>query len=178
KSFRIEDLRQVAEQRKATAPLRPLLDLAKSSDTLRQQITLESGEGLAGSDLAAYSELARGNLEKAMQRVQGNSERRVRLLRLAAASDGAGRDLVSAALALNQADGIDKSTVWAALALAMREQREAAAYVVYVIRIPRERTEIVVRFLQAVQRGQAPALAERLLDGVAPALRGHGYSGG
>src|SRR5215510_3643072 len=156
KNFRVEDLRQAAEQRneqrKTTAPLRPLLDLAKSSETLRQLVTLESGEGLAGNELGAYSELDRGNPEKAMQLVQGNAQRHVRLLRLAAASDGAGRDLVSAALALNQEDGIDESTVWAALALAMRERRETAAYLAYVGQSPREGPGHVVRYQTAPAR--------------------------
>ncbi|HJY78216.1 MAG TPA: hypothetical protein VKE95_16380, partial [Burkholderiales bacterium] len=178
KSFRIEDLQQAREQKDAAAPLRPFIELAKKSDALRQLVTLESGEGLAGSDFAAYSELARGNLDKAMRLVQGNTERRVRLLRLAAASDGASRDLVSAALALNSDDGIDESTVWAALALAMREKRETAPYLAQVGKNPRERAEVVVRFLEALQRGQPPAATERLLDGVQPSLRGHGYSGG
>ena len=34
----------------------------------------------------------------------------------------------------------------------------------------------MLRFIDAVRRGQPPEQAEHLLDGLTPELRGHGYS--
>jgi Zn-dependent protease with chaperone function len=153
----------------------PYVELAKSSEAVRQLVVLESGEG-AGPNLVAYSELARGNLARALKLAEGNPQGRARLLRLAAASDGAGPELVSAGLALKPDSGLDFSTAWVSLALATRMHGDTAPYLAYLRQVADGQAEPVVRFIAALQDGATPGGAERLLEGSSLQLRGHGYS--
>lgn len=83
---------------------------------------LDTGKDVEGAELA-YSELAVGHLQKALDASSGELEVAQRVLRLAAASDGANAELIERAFALADDAGIDGGTVWPMLALAVRTKR-------------------------------------------------------
>lgn len=153
-----------------------LAALAQSSPALREQLTLETGQGVESPAWRAYAELARGRIDQAVQLAQSRPQGQARLLRLAAASQGASAALVQRALALPAGDGIDDGTVWAAIALALRQGQDPAALLPAAQRSAPRQVETMLRFAEAVRRGEAPETAERLLEGLTPDLRGQAYS--
>jgi hypothetical protein len=88
-----------------------------------------------------------------------------RVLRLAAASDGASRAIVNRALALPIDQGIDEYTVWVTLGLALRERRDPAPYLALIRDYKDESADKVLEFITAARSGTNPADAEQLLDG-------------
>jgi hypothetical protein len=170
----------LARIRRLVAQGRPPMieELAKSSERLQFLLALESGEGLEEPHLKAYSELARGNLELAVRLAGTKPEGEIRLLRLAAASDGASPGLVSRALALSPDKGVDESTVWASLGLAARMKKDSTLYEQAAGRIASKHAEAILRFMEVARNGKDLEAAERLLDGLPPELRGQGYSVG
>lgn len=150
--------------------------LAKSSAALREQLTLESGQGIEAPAWRAYSELARGRIDSAVSLAQSRPQGQARLIRLAAASRGAAPALVARALALPAGDGVDQSTVWPSLALALRNGQDGAGFVAAAQRASPQHASTLLRFAEALRRGEAPEAAERLLDGIPPEQRGQGYS--
>lgn len=155
-----------------------LADLQKSSRALSNLMALESGVGLDSNDLKAYAELARGNLARALQLAASNPEREPRVLRLAAASDGASPELVARALALPANRGVDDDTAWASIALAARMKRDPAPYFEHLRRLPPEHATSVVRFIAEATRGEGPQAAQRHIPPVTPEVRGQFYAVG
>jgi Zn-dependent protease with chaperone function len=102
--------------------------LAADSDALAELLKLEKGDGPADSPRRAYAALAQGSLGLALANASEKNWSEARLLRLVAASDGAGADTVKRALALPAALGIDDATCLTGLALAMREGAATADY--------------------------------------------------
>ena len=100
-----------------------------SPDTLRYYLSLMSGAGLQPGIDMAYHHIARGELDAAVKEKMQDPQEAARVLRLAAASDGASREIIERALALPIDQGIDRDSVWAALGLALRERRDPAPYV-------------------------------------------------
>jgi hypothetical protein len=88
---------------------------------------LDTGKDVEGAELA-YSELAVGHLDRALEATSGDVEVSQRVLRLVAASDGARPELIARAFALGEDVGIDSHTVWPTLALAVRTQRPHEAW--------------------------------------------------
>jgi Zn-dependent protease with chaperone function len=155
-----------------------IAELGKGSDVLRRLLALESGQGIDAPAFKAYAELARGRIESAVRLAHAKPQGEARLLRLAAASDRAGAALVSQALNLPADQGLDDSTVWAAVGLAARAGRDLSAFEPALKRAAPRQADAMLRFVDAVKRGTPPDQAERLLDGLSPELRGHGYSVG
>ena len=155
-----------------------MAELGKGSKVLRRLLMLESGRGIDEPAYKAYAELARGRIESAVTIAHAKPQSEARLLRLAAASDRAPPALIAQALALPIDAGLDDSTVWASLALAARAGRDASAFEPALRRAAPQQSEAMLRFVDAVKRGQPPEQAELLLDGLTPELRGHAYSVG
>jgi hypothetical protein len=88
---------------------------------------LDTGKDIEGAELA-YSELAVGHLERAVEAARGDVQVSQRVLRLAAASDGASPELIARAFALADDAGIDSGTIWPTLALAVRSKRPYEAW--------------------------------------------------
>ncbi|UUZ56702.1 hypothetical protein LP419_17525 [Massilia sp. H-1] len=82
--------------------------------------------GPAESAGRAYVQLARGDLASALAFAKGGAERQAHVLRLVAASDGAGAGQIAEALALPPERGQDASTAWLTLALAVKAGQENA----------------------------------------------------
>jgi hypothetical protein len=99
-----------------------------------------------------------------------------RILRLAAASDGADSELIAAALALPITEGIDADTLVTSLALALRERADAEPYLAAFRDSQNPGAQQVLDFISIVRRGGNAAEAERLLNGVDVLLRAQAYS--
>ncbi len=99
-----------------------------------------------------------------------------RVLRLAAASDGASREIIDRALALPTDQGLDSNSIWAALGLALRERRDPAPYIAAVREYQDENADKVLEFITAARASTDPAEAEQLLDGLPIEWRGNAYT--
>ena len=153
-----------------------LAELQKSSRALNSMMSLESGVGVDSNDLKAYAELARGNLARALQLAASNPQREPRIVRLAAASDGASAELIARALALPANRGVDEDTAWASIALAARMKHDPAPYFEHLKRLPPEHATSVVRFIAEATRGEGPQAAQRHIPPVTPEVRGQFYA--
>ncbi len=151
--------------------------LAKGSDHLRYLVALESGTGIDSGPLLAYAELARGHLDQAVSLAHANPAVEARVLRLAAASDGASPELVRRALALDPGVGLDDATRWASIALATRSGRDVTPLLDSHPARP-EYPQRVLSFIRLVRRGANRSAAEQQLNGLPLTARGEAYCAG
>ena len=151
-------------------------DLASQSPAVRYYMSLGSNAGLEPGLDMAYYHLGAGAPGSAAEELKRHSDADPRALRLAAASDGASREIVDAALQLAMDQGIDPDSIWSALALALRERKDPAPYLTALRAFKIDDTQQVLDFIATVRRGTTPAEAERLLEGLDLTLRGHAYS--
>jgi len=154
----------------------PSTDLVQQSNTLRYYMSLVSGTGLQPGSDTAYHHIARGELDAALKEHVQTPQEGARILRLAAASDGASRETIERALALPIDQGFDADTMWAALGLALRERRDPTPYIAAIREYKDESAEKVLEFITAARSSTNPADAERLLDGLPIEARGLAYS--
>ena len=152
------------------------VEFAKHSRELQFLLLSEGGGKQLDDGLKPYPALAQGDLNGALRLAQGDAETQARVLRLAAASDGADADLQARALALPAEQGLDRSSVFAAIALAVRQGRDIAPYLPAMKSGTPEHQKALLRFMEAVRGGRDLGGAERLLQGLTPELRGHAYS--
>ena len=150
-------------------------DLQRDSIALRNLLALEQGKEITGA-YRAYSELAQGNLEQAVKLAQGDPTLGPRILRLAAASDGASREMIAKALLLPVEANIDTEAAWTMLGLTARERVSTAAYVDVLSKASTGSADFLNHFIDAIRRD--PQLAERMLEGADAAARGHAYAVG
>jgi hypothetical protein len=151
-------------------------DLVRQSDTLRYYVSLISGKGLQPGLDMAYHHVARGEVDAAVKEKMADPGETARVLRLAAASDGASPELVARALSLPLDQGIDRDTIWTALGLAVRERKDPAPYVAVVREANDEDAEQMLAFITSLRTAANPADADRHLDGLSIEARGHAYS--
>lgn len=115
-------------ERRASPDREPDLDsLARTSPELLYHLSLERGAGPDGEDVTgAYRTLQAGLVGPAV--TQADPQARARVLRLAAASDGADPSLVEQLGALGVDEGIDDSTMWTAIAHAAARGADPTPY--------------------------------------------------
>ncbi|HET9447455.1 MAG TPA: M48 family metalloprotease [Steroidobacteraceae bacterium] len=152
------------------------VDLVRQSDTLRYYLALIAGKDLQPGRDTAYHHLASGNPDAAANVEIDDPVEVARILRLAAASDGASREVIERALALPVEQGLDVNSIWAALGLALRERRDPAPYIAAVREYQDENADKVLEFITAARASTDPAQAEQLLDGLPMEARGHAYT--
>jgi len=148
-----------------------LSDLASGSAPLRTLLALETGRGIDSKPLLGYAELAQGRVANAVQMVKG-AESEARLLRLAGASDGADAQLVARALALPVESGLDESTLWASVGLALRQHGDPAPYLKPLQAGADRDLDAMLRVVQLLREGAAPAAVEKAMAGLPVHLRG------
>lgn len=151
-------------------------DLVPQSDTLRYYLSLMSGAGLQPGIDMAYHHVARGELDAALKEQVRDPQDTARVLRLAAASDGASRDIVDRALALPLDQGLDRDSIWTALALALRERKDPAPFVAAIREYKEDTAEKMLAFITAARSSPNAAEAERLLDGLPIEGRAQAYA--
>ena len=161
----------------------PVDDLVASSDSLRQSLAPESaaggeskGEPEGEPEHNAYAHLAGGRLEQALSVGATSPAFTARLVRLAAASDGASPAIVARMLALSPTQGVDFATVWTSMAVAMRGGGDGEAYVEPSYRIYGKYQPLILAFLKQLQGGANPLQAERMVKALPPAVRGEALS--
>lgn len=159
--------------------------LTRYSRSLRFWLASEGGEF---DDISSevYPILAQGKLADAvtMARIKEAEDEHfiARTIRLAAASDAAPEELIAEALALQPDQGVDSTTIWMALALSMRENRDFEIYRAKMADFleqvdATENLPKVDRFLAAIRAGKIDE-ADAALAGVNLRVRGFSYSMG
>ncbi len=138
-------------------------DLAKMSQQVAMYVAIESGEGIEGTALESYAALARGELAAALSQAKAQGEGSERLVRLAAISDGATREMISEALELPAGEP-DYEIALAMYALAARHGRDASAYATRLLELGGARAQKAIDFLDALRDGADPVAAYPQLD--------------
>lgn len=163
-------------------------ELVKSSPQLAHLLEVESGKSMDDPALQAYVELGRGRLQPALDQMARSSDgspdqiaqRRARILRLVAASDGASAQMIDKALQLKSTEGVDMSTLWISLALAERHRRDVTAYVAIAKTMRRDQAETMLRLIDELRdelrTGRDTTAADKLMSGLPIEWRGHAYS--
>ncbi|KQQ82570.1 Zn-dependent protease with chaperone function [Xanthomonas sp. Leaf131] len=150
--------------------------MAQRSPSLASTLALESGQGTENTPYQSFHALARGELDEAVAGAAADGELQARLLRFAAASDGASAELVRQARALPATAGLDAVTAPTAWALAAREGWDVAQERALVQQSTGEDAAGIARFFAAVQAGNTQQQAEAALGNVSLVGRGMAYS--
>lgn len=153
-----------------------LAALADRSSYLANMLALETGKGTDGTPFAAYRYLSEGDLPGALGMAATDDELSQRVLRLAAASDGATADMVDRMLALPSGSGMDGMTAWTSLAVATREHRNATALREAALASDPDDAAAIATFFDAVHGGADQATAEAALGSVSLRSRGIAYA--
>jgi len=147
-----------------------LTALAAESQGLETLLALETANPESVAE-RAFSALGRGELDAAVQVARSEPDINAHVLRYAAASEGASRELIDEALALSP-DSISFATAWPSIALAEREGKPHAELDAFV-QSASPLAMSVLRFAQAkVLAGNAQELDQQLLD-LPPALQAY-----
>lgn len=153
-----------------------LAALAQRSPSLASALALESGEGTQDTPYQGYHALASGQLDAAVAGAAADRDVQARLVRLAAASDGATAALLQQARALGDEAGIDPFTAPVAWALAARQGWPVQAARDTTLRDLGDDATAISRFFNAVQAGNSQQDAEAALQGVSLTGRGVAYA--
>jgi hypothetical protein len=130
--------------------------------------------------MLAYSQLAAGQLQRAVDTAAQSFDAAARVLRLAAASEGASAAIVARASVLKADAGIDTDTLWPTVALAVRggsARVDFAQYSKALAQIDEKEAEQLRRVLDAL-RAKNPRGAEAATAGLSPDTLGQAYSMG
>lgn len=169
----------IARIMRMTGRITSYAELSRNSPTLRRLVSMEDGSEQGHPFPKAFLELSRGQLRLALQDMDRVDPGNAHFLRLVAASDGAGADIVAKALALDPQQGSNVVTVWPAMGLAERQQRDIAPYVEIVRK--QYGDDAVVKLIEdmhaGLHGGDLTALEKRI-DGLPIELRGHVYTMG
>lgn len=154
----------------------PAAEFKQRSSTLQYLDALESGKDLPPGNDEAYHHLSRGAPNRAAKEFKRAEQPDPRILRLAAASEGADREVIEAALALPTTEGLDDDTRLVSLALALRERRNPEPYIAAFRDSSTPGAQQALDFISLVRRGGSAAEADRLLEGVDYRLRPRAYA--
>jgi Zn-dependent protease with chaperone function len=152
--------------------------LEAESERMKALFALEKGATVP-RELQPYAELRRGRLDAAVKSAASLPDERARVMRLAAASDGADPQTINAALALKEGDGLDGETVWTSWALAARMGRDTAPYRRAAEKIAGpEQAARMQTFLATARFPTGAAEAEQLLRNMPIEMMGQAYAMG
>jgi Zn-dependent protease with chaperone function len=154
-----------------------LYSLSKKSPRVKMLLAMETGQGVdADDDMQAYPALAKGRLDDALKAAHADPAAEARVLRLAAASDGASADMVQRALALPASEGLDEGTLWTSVALAAREKRDYSELLAHVPKWENAWVPTMRAFLESVLQGRPQSVSDGVLSSLPPDLRGQAYN--
>lgn len=156
------------------APKQDIDAIAEHSAYVRRMRALGE-DGAAGTPYEAYAQLGRGEPGVAVSMAKADPELYPRVLRLAAASDGAPAEMVQQALALPANEGIDPLTTFVAWATDVREGRPGTQWRKQAEAYDQEQVAHISAFVDAVQGGADIASAEAALGRAMPHFRGVAY---
>jgi Zn-dependent protease with chaperone function len=164
-------VRRAAAAEGNAAALGQLRQLGETWGPLGRKLALEKGDGVEGT-ARAYTDLAHGLLERALDRCRGHTEcDRVDLL--VAASEGSDPALGDRVLRRG-ASSLDGATVWSAVALAHHRGIDTTPYVDKARSLFPDVADTMLVFADAAALADTEA-AEARLQGLDPFLRGQAY---
>jgi Zn-dependent protease with chaperone function len=152
--------------------------LTEQSRGLGLMLALESGQGLEQSPMNVYSMLAKGKLAEVVKVSSHTPATFARLLRMAAASDGADGTMIAKAFALPLDQGLDDMTAWQMAAMAVRAGKDYEPYLKRVFQYQTQYQTALVKVLNALKNKQTSEQIDLLIDGLPTELRGHAYTMG
>jgi hypothetical protein len=157
-----------------------MAELTRVSPMLQTRLAMESGTSTAEEPLPTeYAELARGRFDAAIKAAAtGSAHRQARLLRLAAASDGADQQLVIRAIALPLDSGVDDATAWLAAAVAARGGQDIESFIAVVARRSPTDAALMRVFFEQLQKTRDVGVADRVLAEVSFQWRMQAYAAG
>jgi len=138
-------------------------ELARHSTQLGMFAAIESGKDVAGTPLEAYAALARGQLEDAVRLAKASGKGSESVIWLAAASDGASRQIVQSALSLPLNDEADPTCMFAMYGIAVRERRDPWRYARRIEAALGAKARPALDFLEQIRAGADPLLARESL---------------
>jgi len=143
-----------------------LQDLTAASESLRNLLALEGDARMNSEGARSYAELAHGRVDAALKIARRWPAGEARVLRLAAASDGAEPALAARALDLPLDAGLDQNTLWSSIGLALRERRDPAPYLEFMRKLVGRDAEALEKVIGLLRAGAAPASVDQALIGL------------
>lgn len=163
----------LARVRRMTADDAALSDLARDSAAVQFFTNIELGSSRQPVD-QAYNDLHRGNLEAAVKRTLP-APVAARVLRLAAASDGAPDELVRRSRQLAIDEGLDAGTGFAAIGLALRDDASSEEIAELLRRLSPAQADSLSTLVEAVRQRNFRRV-DQMLEVADVAMRGYLYS--
>lgn len=167
----------IARLRRMTEDNPNLLPLAGVSIELDYLLEIESQSAVQQSPRRAYRMLYNGKLSDAIAAAAPDKELHADVLRLAGASEGALPDEIAAALALPVDSGFTRGSMWAMLALHMREGKDYAA-LVEMAGTRSAYSASILEFLRQLAARKNPETAAKALATLDIEDRSYAYSAG
>ena len=153
--------------------------IASGSGYLRSALAPEIGDPSSSGAWPAYVSLAHGDLQKALQQALQTKDasefQQARILRLVAASDGAGADVIGRALELPAEAGLDSDTFLPTLALATRAGRDVSGIVKLAPQVLNDDADKLLTAFTAIRDHAGRAAVETALRGLDARMRGYAY---
>lgn len=141
----------------------------ENSPKLAALVTLETGNDVRGPS-HAYAMLDSADLDKAVDEARAEPRVYKRVVRLAAASDGATPELIERAFGIADDAGIDLDTVWPTLALAVRTHRPREPFLKKAKELAGDAADQLLQVLEA-KPANAAELMRRAAAGMRPEQR-------
>lgn len=152
-----------------------LANLRTQSEYVRMLTGPDTPAAASDEAWALYASLQHGDLDKALAAEKKNRDERARIVRLVAASDGASRKMIEAALSLRPDEGLDADTFLPTLSLVARTGRDVSSLLPLAERIfPRDAEQLVAAF-SAVRNHADRSVIENAIRGLEPRSRGYVY---
>jgi Zn-dependent protease with chaperone function len=154
-------------------------DLARDSEQFAQAEAFARPEKDGSSLLLAYAALNRGDLDTAVKAASDSSvdlASRARVVRLAAASDGAWSQIVQSARDIGATQPLDAESAIAMLGLALRDGSDTSAYLEHLRTDAASTDPALLQCIEALRSHANDSNLDSLLDGAGIMTRAHCYS--
>jgi len=162
-------------KRMLSASPQDIASLASESTYLGTMLAFESQQ-VVGTPYESYLRLDEGDYARALTLAQGNTVLYPRILRLVAASDGAGAETIEEALSWPVEQNVDLESTWSMWALSLRHGGNEALWREKVLATDPEQVAHVVAFVDAVRANASVEQAEAALGDVRASTRGYAYT--
>ena len=150
-------------------------DVTSMSPWLQMQALLQSDETQLAPGLVPYQLLLQGDPDGAIATARANNALTDELLRMAAASDGAGDAITAAALELGPDEGISRESIWTAIGFEMRHGRPVDTFLDSADALLGPDSSAARKFFASLPNVSA---AENALLGTRSGTRGAAYAAG
>jgi hypothetical protein len=152
-----------------------LSHLKANSEYVRMLMAPESSDAANAPTMTPYVSLLRGELDKALAAEKKSKDERARVVRLVAASDGASREMIDAALALPPEAGLDPDTFLPTLSLATRMGRDVSPLLPLAPKLYPLDADKLMNAFGAIRSHADRTVVEKAMRGLDPRSRGYVY---